>query len=419
MIPALSKLSNSKSSSKEAFAVGGQEATKDQSTKGFFSRLFSSKPSACKTDELKSNPTQLQRKQSLWQRSKSFLRPKQAEVPVEDSLSTIDLPRVRKTHLPKLKMKGSGAALKVDFSGFVLGKPEVTVDTDALLQRMFDLNEQPYQQLRAKYVSSESDEGAYLSPVMTAVTLSELTKLEAQPEDPQEVQEVQEQIALAQQDQNQENHVTIEALHSEVEQQQQHYEFDHQNVFNDNPQLDSPLLSVSGTLEDDLSCSEDDEEIANALPTEAPIETDFDEDISDCSFEAQSAGSSAGTPSDWSISRLNAEFGVLDVKQPIRHSDGSIHFHLEDSDGGSAESIVFEDWRQGSSNNSSLEAPKASNFQSLESVPRAMSVTEPSIKARSVSNSLLTGKPRSKTLGARISQIVAIFERGLQEELNS
>ncbi len=419
LIPALSKLYRSKSASREAFTIGKEEeAIKDQPEKGFFSRLFSSKKGAA----VQSEAPPLQRKPSLWQRSKSFLKPKSVKVEVsgEDSVSTIDLPRVRKTQLPKLKIKGSGAALRVDFSGFVLGKPAVTVDTDALLQKMFELNEQSYRELRAKYVVSDEGEATYLSPVMTAVTLSEMEKPR-----PNELNEPSAADLLA-----------VETLHMEANQQPYHHLEHNNDAFNDDPQLDSPLLSVSGTfVEDDMNLSiadsmssspnEDSTENTSAFNGQIFEAGYFD---NSSSIEAQSVDS---PPSDWSITRLNEEFDVLNVKAPIRHLDGSIHFHFD----GSAESVVFEDWRrekEESQQETQQEAQESQqntqelssfeqnqSFQSLYSVPRAAASTQPSFRARSVSNSLLTGNEQRKTLGARIAQIVAIFERGLQEELNS
>ncbi len=419
LIRALSKLSRSKSLSKEAFAVGEEGEVKDTSGKGFFSRLFG-KSSAPSTE----SAALLERKPSFWQKSKSFLKPKPSEVTTNDSLSTIDLPRIKKTQLPKLKIKGSGASMKVDLPSFVLGKPEVTVDTDALLQRMFELNEEPYLHLRQRYTFADySSVGAYLSPVMTALTLSELTK--KQEEDNEVAEEVTSEVV----DEVAEEQVQVielanysEPLHTEPPMYDQHPSAS-QHVFYDNPQLDSPLLSVSGTLEDkemSENCYGNSNESINEDCAQAKEEYgESDAETTDISsYDDSIEAKSIETSSDWSINKLNEEFGILDVKAPTVRSDGSLHFHLDDSQGGSGESIVFEDWRRNTEPTIAFQSTKA-NCQSVESIPRAVNST---LKARSLSSTAFTTAsrpPRRKTLGARISEIVAIFERGVQDELNT
>lgn len=369
---------------------------------------------------------------------------------VDDSVSTIDLPRVKKTQLPKLKLKGSGSALKIDFASFVLGTPEVAVDTDALLQRMFELNDQPYQTVRAKYVPQATtnidNEAGYLSPVMTAVTFSELGKESAEDE--------------------------ASFLEQRQEQFNQILPVSNEPIFNDDPQLDSPLLSVSRTLEDDDSSGVDElvaqeaevsddgssslasvpsddndantgqvdeeEDAVNADIDETEIgfsiedQSIADESIEDQSIEDQSSEDQSSESqsvedslrwSDWSMALVTEKFGILDVNEPVMHSDGSIHYRFDDSQ----DSIVFEDWRKtttvqedDNNNKQELRAPLQAEktAKSFDDIPRAVSVQEESsFKTRSMSGSMIASQ-RRKTLGARISEIVAIFERGIQEELS-
>jgi hypothetical protein len=395
-----------------AFSVGVLVKPKSP---GFFSRLFKRSNEELKaiiTTNLNVSTNQ-PRKKSLWQRSKSILRPRSV---LDRSESTVlDLPTTQ------LNIRGSGSAAELLMNEFPIEEfyaKESAVDTDGLLMKIFEANQAMYEQLKGQerqkdaarmnnqvYVSNpvlpslDLDLDGIITPVLTSTELEDVCeKTEVS---------VNENLAV-----DIAGTVISEAITAVIDESLN----DHHH-FADNPQLDSPLYRNKSESFSNSSNSNSNSGSSVLLDSFSERNLNLNEVDS------------------MSLTEIAEMFDCLTVNEPETLKDGNVRCVFE-TENGSEESILFHNWKQDVTLNKQQEVPLAletgssANSNSLRSIKseEKLKFTEISVATEEAAKSLLKHRSmslatfskvesqsqvpvdRRRSLGAKVSQIVAMFE---------
>lgn len=371
-----------------AFSVGVENPSKPQTAKpktpGLFSRLFKRSTESIKSllsEDKKGSeagaavPTGTKRK-SLWQRSKSILRPRTV---LDRSESTVlDLPFT-------LNLRGSGSAAELLLNEYPTEEycfGSSGVDTDGLLQRIFEMNHVLYEKLKEKeYLTAAAVEGDVFIPaaVSTPVVLESV-----------------------------EDFLSCSRIEDRVENDEIS---DHPNQpgegapFSDNPKFDSPLLPASSTLTL-RSIDEESGSSGSSLSLESSIRS-----FASCDYDLKGV-------ENMSLEEIAEMFDLLSVtEKPQTLSDGSVRVVVE-NERGSAESIRFHNWKEpirACKSDDRIESIKLTDIN-VNSVPKPLSVKMRSLSLANLPTAAKkeadspTAFDRRRSLGAKVSQIVAMFE---------
>lgn len=383
-----------------SFSIG---APVKQKSLGFFSRLFKRSK-----DELKalvssntgSSDTQPRRK-SLWQRSKSILRPR--SVLVRSESAVLDLPTTQ------LNIRGSGSAAELLMNEFPIEEfyaKGSAVDTDGLLMKIFEANQVMYEQLKEKERQKDAVRAGtqpvirpilnfdgFITPVLTA------TEIEVC----QETVKVGNNFAIASvvaepvtEETLEEDTSTVAATSTES--------LTHHH-FADNPELDSPLYRDASESFSITSASESASSVSLNSSIQSFNAKNFDLDNVD----------------SMSLKEIAELFDCLTVNEPETLKDGTVRCVYE-SENGSQESIRFHNWKQDISVRETETKPlrptrseEKLKFTEISVAPATENKSS-SLKQRSMSLAAFTKVEsqvpvdRRRSLGAKVSQIVAMFE---------
>lgn len=384
-----------------SFSIG---APVKQKSLGFFSRLFKRSK-----DELKalvssntgSSDAQPRRK-SLWQRSKSILRPR--SVLDRSESAVLDLPTTQ------LNIRGSGSAAELLMNEFPIEEfyaKGSAVDTDGLLMKIFEANQVMYEQLKEKERQKDAvrvgtqpvvrpilNLDGFITPVLTA------TELEVC----QETVEVGNNFAIV--SVVAETPVTEETLEEDTSTEQTiSTESLTHHHFADNPELDSPLYRDASESFSIASASESASSVSLNSSIRSFNAKNFDLDNVD----------------SMSLKEIAELFDCLTVNEPETLKDGTVRCVYE-SENGSQESIRFHNWKQDISVRDKETKPLRSTrseeklkFTEISVAPAVENKSSP-LKQRSMSLAAFTKVEsqvpvdRRRSLGAKVSQIVAMFE---------
>lgn len=383
-----------------SFSIG---APVKQKSLGFFSRLFKRSK-----DELKalvssntgSSDTQPRRK-SLWQRSKSILRPR--SVLVRSESAVLDLPTTQ------LNIRGSGSAAELLMNEFPIEEfyaKGSAVDTDGLLMKIFEANQVMYEQLKEKERQKDAVRAGtqpvirpilnldgFITPVLTANEIEVC----------QETVKVGNNFAIASvvaepvtEETLDEDASTVAATSTES--------LTHHH-FADNPELDSPLYRDASESFSIASASESASSVSLNSSIQSFNAKNFDLDNVD----------------SMSLKEIAELFDCLTVNEPETLKDGTVRCVYE-SENGSQESIRFHNWKQDISVRETETKPlrptrseEKLKFTEISVAPATENKSS-SLKQRSMSLAAFTKVEsqvpvdRRRSLGAKVSQIVAMFE---------
>lgn len=354
------------------FAVGATEAPfapipKTKST-GFWSRIFSSSKKERKESVSSiASVAPVSSQRSFWQRSKSILRPRSKPSNLNRCPSVF-------IDLPKLKIVGSGSAAQLlAFED----KCEFTMDYNGMLEHIFAENAAFYRGEEFEWgveyeKEAQVNEDGLVSPAST----------------------------------------TFEARRSV---------FDCIPTFTDNPKLDSPLLPV-----EEAECFQD-----CSLSENQSIHAD-NQDYSENQSSSEHSGSFLSTESaicslvngqysleglkSYSTEEVAQMFGLMSVDERPSQTfpDGSVRCLVE-RENGSIESIRFQNcWKP----QMQKQARSEDNLKLTEIQTNEVPQKQMSLKQRCQSLAQFSSKAskadlaasRRRSLGAKVSQIVAMYE---------
>ena len=418
-----------------SFSIG--EAVKPKSP-GFLSRLFK----RSKEDELKSPVTTVtingsnsqNRRKSLWQRSKSILRPR--SILDRSESAVLDLPKTQ------LNIRGSGSVAELLMNEFPIEEfyaKGSAVDTDGLLMKIFEANQVMYEQLKKQERQKDAARMAgqtavnnftafnakplnldgLITPVLTATELEACEQAEAIDAavadnfavSAEKITAATAATVLTEAATDVDETVNVstetEALRNEnvnLTTDTESGTFEHRH-FADNPQLDSPLYRNAS---ESFSVSSDSDSVSASASS-----------LSLGSFDDINV--SLDGVDSMSLAEMAVMFDCLTVNDPETLMDGTVRCVYE-TDNGSQESIHFHNWKQELAPKP-VETDSANSLRSTKSEEN-LKFTEISVAAESK----LTLKQRSmslaafskvesqvpvdrrRSLGAKVSQIVAMFE---------
>jgi hypothetical protein len=403
-----------------AFSVGVLVKPKSP---GFFSRLFKRSNEELKaiiTTNLNGSTNQPRRK-SLWQRSKSILRPRSV---LDRSESTVlDLPTTQ------LNIRGSGSAAELLMNEFPIEEfyaKESAVDTDGLLMKIFEANQAMYEQLKGQerqkdaarmnnqvfvnnpvLPSLDLDLDGIITPVLTSTELEDVCeKTEVS---------VNENLAVVTAATVISGSAKEEAITAVIIDESPN---DHHH-FADNPQLDSPLYRNKSESFSNSSNSNSNSNSGSSVLLDSFSERNLNLNEVD----------------SMSLTEIAEMFDCLTVNEPETLKDGNVRCVFE-TENGSEESILFHNWKQDVTLNQQQEVPLAletefsANSNSLRTIKseEKLKFTEISVATEEAAKSLLKHRSmslatfskvesqsqvpvdRRRSLGAKVSQIVAMFE---------
>ena len=381
------------------FSVGSQTTVKPKSL-GFFSRLFKrSKEGEVKAPTVVVANGEQPRKKSLWQRSKSMLRPR--AILDRSESAVLDLPTTQ------LNIRGSGSAAQLLMNEFPVEEFYETgsaVDTDGLLMRIFEANHVMYEQLKAQERQKDAERmnlGAVeaaaasvvvsfeglITPVMTATELEECpVAVAAVAVAVEEATIITESIDAA------DAAETVSQADSVSENGSAENVNGHHH-FADDPQLDSPLYR---NVSESFSTTS---EISSASSTSLASSV---QSFIDGNFSLEGVES-------LSLTEMADMFDCLTVNEPETLKDGSVRCVFE-NENGSQESIRFHNWKL-----ENLRSTRSEDMLKMTEISVAAEINKIT-KQRSMSLAALTKVEnqvpvdRRRSLGAKVSQIVAMFE---------
>lgn len=392
-----------------AFSVG--EAVKPKSP-GFLSRLFRRSKDELKAPIVSINiaaSNSQPRRKSLWQRSKSILRPR--SVLDRSESAVLDLPKTQ------LNIRGSGSAAELLMNEFPIEEfyaKGSAVDTDGLLMKIFEANQVIYEQLKEQERQKDASKMAgqpvdnnfvvvnsnpplsfdgLITPVLTA---TELEVCEQQQADALNSVVADDFIVPADSFEAAAA-VTVLTVATPIFSKTEEFHagtdtdtFESHHHYNDNPQLDSPLYrNVSESFSVVSSVS------------------DSASSFNDKTFSLEGVDS-------MSLTEIADMFDCLTVNEPETLMDGTVRCVYE-TDNGSQESILFHNWKQEVAVETSLRPTKSEENLKFTEISVA---SESNLKLKQRSMSLVAFSKeeiqvpvdRRRSLGAKVSQIVAMFE---------
>lgn len=390
------------------FSVGATQAK--PKSPGFLSRLFKRSKEDMKPVANEAQP----RRKSLWQRSKSILRPR--SVLDRSESAVLDLPTTQ------LNIRGSGSSAQLLMNEFPVEEfyaEGSAVDTDGLLMRIFEANQVMYEQLKEQERKKDADRAVGLTEVILEdqanlehVNLEVQVKLEEQVNLEGLITPVLTATELEQCDEG----VKVDAegnfaVDSEVTvltvASKDFYNItDHHHHFSDNLQLDSPLYREMSESFSETSDKED------SLSLESSVRSFIDGNFSREGVDSLS------------LTEIADMFDCLKVTEPETLKDGTVRCVFE-NENGSVESIRFHNWKQ-EEEAAVLRATRSEETLKLTEIGVAPEKQKNQkdqkekslVKQRSVSLATF-GKvggsqevpvDRRRSLGAKVSQIVAMFE---------
>jgi hypothetical protein len=417
---------NSESGAEGAiFSVGTEAssmpAVNSPSKPGLFSRLFKRKVSISSNNNHSKNgipeslndpapPPQSQspagfKRKSLWQRSKSILRPRAS---MNRSESTVlDLPNLN------VMINGSGSAAELLLDGFPpvdqFYTERIGVDTDGLLARIFENNHVIYEQLLEEERKKKNFNcDGVLSPVTTVNSLLEVAGCGFSQDGYRNDMGIEEQ---------------------------------HHHHFEDNLKLDSPLLSESGdnggNVCDNCDIYDNCEDTFDTVDTiddnciNHSNESESESEIEDCSqslstsihsYLELSGNDSFADIAPLSLDRMAEMFEVLTVREPETLADGTLRYICENEVTGSDESIQFQKcWvlPEGNDDGDGLVGSfKEEDYRKCKSEDQVKKVSTLKMRSHSMAQfpdkktiiSSSSSFDRRRSLGAKVSRIVALFE---------
>lgn len=415
---------------------------------GLLSRLFKRSKDELVVAEVEPSASQIKRK-SLWQRSKSVLRPR-AQLDRSES-AILDLPKTQ------LNIYGSGSAAQLLLNEIPIEEFYATksvVDTDGLLQMIFESNLVMYEQLKSSErarrigVTSVYSEGI-ISPVLSSTILESVCQ-EIQCVD---INAVHEQFhdAFLQQDeedilqfQHQEE-ATLQSQHQkevilqqteepalqchqphnqEIAVQTRNIQEEFQNSVLSLKKLEDMVLSQSNCNIVYEPLMHNNHHFEDNPKLDSPLHPDSSESFNDSDQFSMSFRSSVHSfnngecdlarVDNLSLDKIAELFDCLKVTDREVLNDGTVRCLVdkdEEVSGGSQESIRFFDWKQSERKCQSEEKLKMTEISiASEPVKTNMKMRSMSVSAANIKEQTAVPFERRRSLGARVSQIVALFE---------
>lgn len=352
---------------------------------GFLSKLFKRSSDAIKGQDTKvktlaSVGESETRRKSLWQRSKSILRPK----------TTTESHHSNSTILAEVPIRGSGSAARLCYEDdayehYQNNRP--IFDPDAFLTKIFEENDLIYAELKQKKTNNpnEQESGDFKKIVEPTVSVSVITAMIDNPSS-----KVEDELLSCSQIINCEQFCQ----------------------FNDNPKLDSPLHPSETFYFSGSDESEDDSEESFVT-----------------SIQSYNSGNyNLDGVSENSLDEMAAIFGQMNINErPVQTlPDGTIRILVKEEgsqsgkDSGSVESIRFHNWtidtnvklRHCHSETLKMTEIGVNNSKNPEKAISVRSASVSNLPSAGVSVMPAVPVSRRRTVSAKISEIVAFFEDG-------
>lgn len=374
----------------EVFSVGAKKP-------GLFSRIFKrSKDEILHTAVPLELPEDrpsvaLTKRKSLWQRSKSILR-QRPNLDRSESVVLYDLPRTQ------INICGSGSSAQLFLNGKsteeLYGKCETDVDTDLILIKILESNKMEYEDLKRRERSKASEiskKEELIAPILSSNTLEDVC-----------------------------DHFRIFDLSEDTSASNKQKEFEQAHVqLIDTGVEDEFRNSLSQNFNFAFESSANDH-FKDDLKLDSPL-------LSDSSFSGQSSASSLGSEvNNLSLEEMAKLFNCHNAAENREVlEDGTVRCLVEvedddDYDGGSHESIHFQNWIKDraykSDDKLAMTEIKTSTDSNSNLKKRSLSVSAVQLGSQNTNNNNNNSElaDRRRSMGAKVSRIVALFEKSFE-----